>query len=298
MADLKKALKDANKMWKGAKKRAAEQPSGFTEYEDGRYMARLIKGEIGHSDSGRLQLVWSWKFDEEPYEGKIKKAYQGLESEDNLVYLARDLERLGYEAPDDLAGVEEICADITKEKPLARIRLRTKGDFQNVYIDKVFGGDEDDTEEEEDSDEEAETETEETDEESDEEEADEEESDEEESDEEESDDSEEEADEEEETEEEEEADDEEDEDAVDVEVGMKVEIETSKGPKKGKIVEVLADAGKVRVDTKDGIVKVGLDKVTLTTPEEPEEKPKSKKTAKPASKPATKPAAKKVGKKK
>lgn len=284
MADLKKKLKDASKLWKGAKKRAAEQPSGFTEYEDGRYMARLQGGEIGTSDGGRLQLAWSWKFEDEPYEGKIKKAYQGLENEDNLVYLARDLNRLGYEAPDDLAGVEEILKEIKKEKPLARIRLRTKGDFQNVYIDKVFGGDEDDTEEAEDEESDEEEAT--TEEESDEEEADEEEAGEEESDEEES-------DEEEETDEEE-AEDEEEDDGVEVEVGMKVDADTSKGKKTGEIIEILDTEGKVRVKTKDGVVKVSVDKISLATPAEPEAKPKKKAAAKEEAKPVAK---KKVAKK-
>lgn len=313
MADLKSKLKSANKLWKGAKKRAAESPAGFVEYEDGRYMARLIKGEIGTSDSGRLQLVWSWKFDEEPYEGKIKKAYQGLETEDNLVFLARDLERLGYEAPDDLAGLEPVLADIAKSKPLARIRLRSKGDFQNVYIDKVFGDDDEDendddedetedtdTDTEEESDEDVEDSGEEDDEESDEE------SDDEESDDEGDEESDEESDEEESDEEEsdEESDDEDEdgeaeEDSVDVEVGMTVEATTSKGKIKGKIIEIFEDDGKVKIQTKDGSkVKVGVDKIELATPDEPEKKPAKKADKKPAKK-ETKPAGKKkVAKKK
>jgi hypothetical protein len=281
VADLKKKLKDANKLWKGAKKRASEQASPFTEYDDGRYMARLQGGEITTSEGGRLQLVWSWKFEDEPYEGKIKKAYQGLETEDNLVFLARDLERLGYESPDDLAGVEEVLADIKKEKPLARIRLKTKGDFQNVYIDKVWG-DEDSDDAEDDSDDETESvessdegeeEAEETEEE------DGEETDEEEADEAESDDVEEESD---------EDDAEEEDDGVEVEVGMRVEVETSKGKKVGEIIEILEADGKVRVKTPEGIVKVGVDKVTLAVPEEPAKKP-AKKAAAPAPKPEPEP---------
>jgi hypothetical protein len=270
--DLRKKLKEAGKLWKGAKKKAAEKSSAFVEYEDGRYMARLQGGEIGTSEAGRLQLAWSWKFEDEPYEGKIKKAYQGLENEDNLVFLARDLERLGYEAPDDIAGIEEVLNDIKKEKPLARIRLKSKGDFQNVYIDKVFSGDEEDEAEEEDTEEtETETETEEaeTEEESDEEESD----DAEESDEEESD--------EEETEEESDEESDEEDDEVELTVGMRVEADTSKGKKVGKIIEILEKENKVRVKTEEGpVVKVGIDK--LAAADEPEEAPKKKAKDEPA----------------
>lgn len=271
--DFRKKLKDAGKLWKNAKKKAAESSGGEgPQFEDGRYMARLQGGEIGMSNGGRLQLSWKWKFEDEPYEGKIKYAYQGLENEDNLVFLARDLDRLGYEAPDDLAGVEEILAEIAKEKPLARIKLRTKAgsDFQNVYIDKVFSGDEEEEAEEAESDEAEETESAEA-------EAEETEDDAEEAEEE----SDTEADDEEESEEEDETESEE-EDEAEIEVGMRVEIETSKdGAVAGEILEVLEAEGKIRVKGDNGkTYKVGVDKAALLTPEEPEEKPKAKASAK------------------
>lgn len=268
--DFRKKLKDAGKLWKNAKKKAAESTSEAPQFEDGRYMARLQGGEIGMSNGGRLQLTWKWKFEDEPYEGKTKYAYQGLENEDNLVFLARDLDRLGYEAPDDLAGVEEILAEIVKEKPLCRIKLRTKpgSDFQNVYIDKVFSGDEAEETEDDDADAE-ETEAEETESE---------ESDSEEEEAEAEDDAEEEAEEPEDEEESEDEDDSEEEDEAEIEVGMRVEIETSKdGAVAGEIIEILPDEGKIRVKGDNGkTYKVGADKAALLTPEEPEEKPKAK----------------------
>lgn len=263
MTDFRKKLKNANKLWAGAKKKAAESSQG-SEYEDGKYLARLVKGEITESNAGRLQVAWTWKFEEEPYEGKNKMAYQGLESEDNLVFLARDLDRLGYEAPEDIATIEEILADINKSKPLARIRLKSKGDFQNVYIDKVIGGDDDDEE----ADDETEGDTPDEAEESDEDESDDaEEGDDDEA--EESDDAEEESEEEEEAEEE-------DSDEVEIEVGMRVEVDSKAGKVVGEIIEVLESEGKARVRTKDKVLKVGVDKLTLMAAEEPAKPPKAK----------------------
>jgi hypothetical protein len=264
VVDFRKKLKNANKLWAGAKKKAAESSQG-SEYEDGKYLARLVKGEITESNAGRLQVAWTWKFEEEPYEGKNKMAYQGLESEDNLVFLARDLDRLGYEAPEDIATIEEILADINKSKPLARIRLKSKGDFQNVYIDKVIGGDDDDEE----ADEETEGDTPDDAEESDEEESDDAEEEGDDDAEESDDDAEEESDDEEEAEEE--ADDE-----VEIEVGMKVEVDSKNGKVNGEIIEILEAEGKARVRTKDKVLKVGVDKLTLIAAEEPATPPKAK----------------------
>lgn len=301
MVDFKKALANAQKHWKGARKRVSEDTGGFQEYDDGRYLGRLVSAKIGQSQSSnRLQVDFGWKFEDGQYEGKIKHNYQGLETEDNLFFLGRDLEKLGYELPDDLTELPAILADIEKSKPMADIVLKTKGDFQNLYVRKVYSGDDD---EEEASDEEAA--------EGDEPEADEEETDEDAA--EESDgDAEEDADEDEDADEaaeadEEEADDEEDEPAeeddeegVDITVGMRVQVETAKGREAGEIITILEDEGKVRVKLdNDKIVKVGAEKVEIEDEpaeeegdEEEEAPPAKKKVAAPAKKTAPAPAKK------
>jgi len=305
MVDFKKILKNANKNWAKAKTRAAESDPGFTEYPDGKYEAQLVSAKLGTSESGRNQIAFGWKFVDGDYEGKTKTAYQGIDTEDNLYFLARDLERLGYELPDDLSDLPDILKDLEKSKPVASVNLKTKGDFQNLYIRKVYTeSDEDDEDEDEDDDaaaeaeaddDAAEDEEEETD---DAEESDDEESDDEESDDEESDD-EEESDEEESDEEEADADDEEVEEEVDIEVGMRVQAETAKGREPGKIVGILEKEEKVRVELDSGrTVKLGIDKIEIEAEDEaPAAKP-GKKTPKPEPKkkpaPAPAPAKKKA----
>jgi hypothetical protein len=256
---LKAKLDKAKGAWKKAKNRAATEKSAFDEIEDGRYLARLDGYEIGESkSSSRLQLMTAWKIVEGDYKGQVKRNYDGLETEDNLVYVAKLVSRLGYEAPDDLDDLEALMKEIVGEKPLARIRLKTRGEFQNVYVDQVF--DKDNEEEileeaasEGDEEEEEESESEEAEEESEEEESEEES---------------EEAEEEEEAEEDEES---EEEEEVELAVGTRVAV-TSGGKKKdGKVIEILDKEDKVRVKLDDGgkIIRVKIDE--LESPEAEEE---------------------------
>lgn len=280
-----KRLKAASGAWGKAKEAAAAAGSGPTEFEDGRYMARLVKAGLGESAAGRLQVIFHFKFEDDDtpgvpnYGGQVKYDYQGIESEQNMTFFARRIDQLGYEVPDDLTGITDILADIEKEKPLCKIRLKSKGDFQNVYIDKVYGANEE-TEEDEDADEGDATEEEETVEE--------------EApvkpkkgkkdktpapaEEEEDDDAEDGDDEEE--EEEEEADDEE-EDGVELTVGMVVMGETSSGTRKGTVLEIKNDEGiaRVKMDDNGKVAKIALDKLSIPdeVPEEPVKTKKSKK---------------------
>lgn len=299
---LKKRLKAATKDWKGAKERA-EEGSLASEFDDGKYLAKCIGAEFQESGSGRLQVDFKWKIIEGPSDdavGKIKHDYQGCENEQNLEYLGRRIVAFGYDLPESLEDIEDILAEIVKEKPLCKIRLRTKGDFQNVYMDKVVEDEEDeDTEDDEDTDD-ADA-------------ADDSDSEDEESEDEAEDEEEEpepepvkkkkkaapspepeppakkkkkaapepEPEEDEDEEDEEETDEEdEDEESVELSVGMAVIAETTKGAKKGVVKRIIEDENKVAVEFADGkTLRIAVDKITAddSVPEEP---PAKKKTAK------------------
>lgn len=288
MVDFKKLLGNANKTWSKAKKRVAEAEPAFQEFEDGRYEARLVGAKLMQSNAGNTQIDWSWKFLDGQYEGKVKHSYQQLMTEDNLYYLGRDLERMGYELPDDLTQLPEILADIEKSKPVGSITLKTNGDFQNVYIRKMYTADEEEEAEEETEEEESDEDTEDESEEEPEDEESEEEAEEEESEEEEA------EEEEEETEDEEEGDDTGEE--VEIHEGMKVSVETVKGRETGKIIEILEkeEKVKVRLDSSGKVVRVAVDDVEVEMPEEEEEEEEPAK--KPAKKPAPAPAKKPIKK--
>jgi hypothetical protein len=290
--DLKKALAMATKKHLASAKEKAGS-GGFEEFDDGKYVMRCEGGELGQSaSSDRFQATMFWRFIGGDYNKKPYRSYQGLDTEDGWTYFLRDLGRLGYDTT-ELESFEEvlpILKELKKEKPTARVSLKTNGEFQNLRIQRLL--DEDEIEEEDGEDEEEETPKKKTkkksskkdeDEEEEESDDDEEESDddEESEDEEESDDDEESDDEEEEEapakkkgakkkpakkkakadddeeeesdDDEEESDDDEDaEDEVALSIGSTVKVRTKAGVKKGEVTEVLEDDNKIKVKFSDG----------------------------------------------
>lgn len=250
-------LKKSNTAWSGAKEKAKEA-KGFAEIEDGRYLARLVNVKVAESNAGRLQSVWAFKIEEGENEGHEKLDFMGLESEQNLEFFARRVAQLGYEMPDDLSEIGDIFEDMNKSKPLCKIRIKTKGEYQNVYLDKVFGEGEEDADDSEGDDDGGapakDEDVEETDD------AETEEADEEEADEEEVDET--------------------DEDTAELTVGAKVTAETSKGERDGTVLEIFPEEGKVRVKMDDDgkVLRIAIDKIALNdeVPEEPKATPKKK----------------------
>ena len=147
MADVifKKALEMAGKTWKEAMNTPSS--TGKDAYEDGRYQAVIKGATLGLSQSSsRLQVAWTYEFLDGQYAGKTKMDWDGCDSLENQIWLGRKLAKLGYEVPEDISELEPILSEIVKSRKVLTISLKTKGEFQKVYIDRV-------------SEEEAETET-------------------------------------------------------------------------------------------------------------------------------------------
>ena len=245
---LKNKLKKAQNDWENARSKAKET-TGFTEIPDGRYLANLTDGVIGESkSSGRLQIQWTWTIADGEFEGDTKLDFDGLETEDNLVFLGRKLARFSYELPEDITEISDILEELIEKKPMARIRLKTRGEFQNVYVDKIIQSSSDDGEGSDDDDVGSDTDVEDVDggipddpkdEESD----------------------------------DEESSDEESSDEQEVEVGMRVIASTKKGDAPGEIVEIMEDEGKIRVHLDEGrTVKISVDKLEAEPIQEPPKK--------------------------
>lgn len=142
--DFKRKLEEAKKSWKTNKETVSEGGGfgGFEEFEDGRYLMQVISVTQGESQSsGRPQLDWAFKFLEGEYKDKIKHDYQGL-LEDSQKFAMRRIVQFGYDVPEEFEDLAEFCKEISKEKPICRVRLKTKGEFQNALVDKVLGKDE------------------------------------------------------------------------------------------------------------------------------------------------------------
>ena len=127
-------------MKKGFKEQQEKAKEGGFDYEDGVYFAQLVGLEFAEAkQSGRPQLEWTWLFLEGDNKGKKTMDFDGLDREDALVWVMRKLSQLGY-AIDELQSPEELVDlvdEIVEEKICAKIRLKTKGEYQNLLIDRV-----------------------------------------------------------------------------------------------------------------------------------------------------------------
>lgn len=153
--DFGKHLRGMNKHLEKAKEAASE--GGFEEFNDGKYRMQAVDAKVGVSKNKRVQVVITWKFLEGDYKGKQKLDFEGL-TEEHLPYLLRKLEAMGYDTSEltDLEDeLKQILDDIKKSKPKCKVSLKTKGEFQNLYVNGMLGED-DEAEDDEDEDEEEE----------------------------------------------------------------------------------------------------------------------------------------------
>lgn len=146
MSDYTKKLASLKKKWAAAREEAKTSP--FSTVEDGRYIARLTGSKIGESSKGNLGLTTEFTIVQGEETGTRLTRWDGLERDEGLPYVARHLKALGLEIDElDLENVEEQMGERVKERPAFRIRVKTNGDFQNIYVDKEVDV-EDDVEEE------------------------------------------------------------------------------------------------------------------------------------------------------
>lgn len=254
-----KRLKGAKKNWKKGRKRASDSPDGYESVDDGKYVARLKSAQVGESQSsGRLQIMWNWEILEGDFKGQTVLDFDGLETEDNLMWLARKLNKLGYEAPDDLEDIEDLLKELEGEMLTFRIKLKTKNEYQNLFIDKQVKDDDDDEDDDEDDSDEDESEAEEDD-----------------DDNEESDEDDEEDEEDDESDESDDEDEDEEDEEPELEKGMMVRFKHKKKKVEGKVLHIKGDV--VSVKLQSGVkVKVDLEDVTILDLEDPPKKRKKK----------------------
>lgn len=162
-------LKTFNKNFSKQKERANEL-GGYSEVPDGKYLCKVSNAEVKESNAGALHFVFQFEIlesaEDESIVGTKVSKWSGIESEDGMAYLIRDLRRFGLEAEsaEDLGKIADL---LNKEKPEVKITLKSKDSGQFCYIDKVISeidagelaaneDSEDDSEEEESEEEESE----------------------------------------------------------------------------------------------------------------------------------------------
>ncbi len=140
MSEFSKRLGKLKGNWGKARKRDRSEFGGST-LEDAIYKMEVTSAELTESQSsGRLQVCWEYTVLEGESKGETIRDYDGMESEDNLFFIQRKLERLGFDAPEDPAEIEGILNKVGKKKPKIKARVRTKDDFTHVYVNRLLDG--------------------------------------------------------------------------------------------------------------------------------------------------------------
>ncbi len=136
---------ELGKVWKQGieNKEEFSKGGGYDVYEDGRYHVAVTDCERAESQSsGRDQVMFEYTFLEGDYKGKTKRDFFGLDRAESIPYLIKHIEALGFEAPEDIDELETVLKKIVKAHPKIKVRLKTKGDYQNVYLEKILSEEE------------------------------------------------------------------------------------------------------------------------------------------------------------
>lgn len=131
------ALKALDAQWKKAAAEAKAQ-GGLKTVDDGVYIARLDGGEVITGAGGnRLRMQFVILEGDKAGETVVKN--DGLDGEMSLVFVARMFGRFGYD-PEEImpSKFAAILKELGKAKPVCKVQLKTKEDFQNVYVNAVL----------------------------------------------------------------------------------------------------------------------------------------------------------------
>ena len=107
-----------------------------TEYKpvpDGAYVCVVDKVEFRESKAGNPYLNWILVVDSGPHEGRWLFKRNMLGSPQNMTFLKKDIAACGTDVPSKLSDLKlESLLDLK-----VKVTKKTKGDFENVYIDRV-----------------------------------------------------------------------------------------------------------------------------------------------------------------
>lgn len=133
-------LKAAQKVYSKAPT-AGDMNTGNPDVPDGRYLAKLTAIKLD-TEGGKVVSIWDYTIEDGDCEGQVISNRYRFASPDNVSYFKRDLLKFGME-PEQIEGLdlaEDLPAlqeNLVAAEPSCRITVRTKDDFQNIFLNKV-----------------------------------------------------------------------------------------------------------------------------------------------------------------
>lgn len=132
MKTVDEALSELDQTW-----REIEPATPTGQLPDGVYKAEIVDVSVGYAKtSGRLQFNWQFKIIEPAeYAGQFIFKHSGLATPENLRFAKADFATVGIML-DKLSDLVDREADFLGRG--VELRLKTNGEFQNVYIQKLL----------------------------------------------------------------------------------------------------------------------------------------------------------------
>lgn len=135
---IAKRLKAMNEKWEQSREESTKP--GFTDgttLSDARHICRLSAARLILA-KGKPAVVFEFTCVQGDEIGEKGVRFSNFDTDDGIVYLQRDLRKLG--APVDEFDAEQLPAQLKQlleEAPAVRITVRTNDGYKNVYIDKM-----------------------------------------------------------------------------------------------------------------------------------------------------------------
>lgn len=111
---------------------------GGTTVPDGDYVTNVTRMEIGKSKAGRLQVITIFTVVDGNYFGKELFRFDGLNNEQSISFFKAMCETLGLEYPTDMTDLPAaITTFMDTFGGLVNVNMKTKGEYQNLYVKGV-----------------------------------------------------------------------------------------------------------------------------------------------------------------
>lgn len=142
---MSKGLEVLTKALKQAKQEAKEFSN--PHFDDGHYLTKIVKAEVGQSKKGTDQIVVDFQFIEGEYAGKSKRTWMTLDdtNKQGLVMTVVQMETLGIDiVPETLEDdLRTLIGKVVRIKLVTTTSKKDGQEYQNVRIEKVVGVDPD-----------------------------------------------------------------------------------------------------------------------------------------------------------
>lgn len=143
---MSKGLEALKKAWKQGKQDAKEFSN--PTFNDGHYLTKIVKAEIGQSKKGTDQIIVDFQFIEGEYTGKSKRNWLTLDTDNRqgFAMTISNLERLGLGDTEPETLENDLRTLLGRIVRIALVTTTSKKDgqeYQNIRIEKVVGVDPD-----------------------------------------------------------------------------------------------------------------------------------------------------------